>query len=137
MNLEDTEQRVHGVEIGHEERDANIRAILWFALTLALTVVVVMLVAKWVFNVLPKPQPATSSMSSIRASELPPEPRLQVNGPADLLKFREQEDSVLNSYGWVDRQNGIVRIPIDRAIDLLAQRGLPPLPQSSAGPQVK
>jgi hypothetical protein len=135
--LEETGERDHKSGIGHEERDANIRAILWFGLTLALTIVVVMLVAKWVFDVLPRPQPATSSLSSIQATELPPEPRLQVNGHEDLEKLRAQEDSVLDSYGWVYRQNGIVRIPIDRAIDLLAKRGLPPLPHSPGGTQVK
>jgi hypothetical protein len=44
------------------------------------------------------------------------------------------EDSLLKSYGWIDRERGIVRIPIDRAIEILAQRGLPVRPQSSETP---
>ena len=48
-------------------------------------------------------------------------------GPAGI---RAAEDQILNSYGWVDRSKGIVRIPIDRAIDLLAKRGLPARPQA-------
>ena len=36
----------------------------------------------------------------------------------------------LDTYGWVDHDNGIVRIPIDRAIDATVQRGLPARPAS-------
>jgi hypothetical protein len=56
---------------------------------------------------------------------LPPEPRLQVNAPADLRALRAREDAQLNSYGWVDRKAETVRIPIAQAMQLLAQRGLP------------
>ena len=54
-----------------------------------------------------------------------PEPRLQVAPQVDLAAMRAREDAELNSYGWVDRQAGVVRLPIERAMDLLAQRGLP------------
>ena len=52
-------------------------------------------------------------------------PRLQVDAPADLQRYLKQQNEVLDSYGWVDRKNGVVRIPIDRAMDLLSQPGLP------------
>jgi hypothetical protein len=45
-----------------------------------------------------------------------------------LVKVRAAEDQLLNEYSWVDKQKGVARIPIDRAIDLTAQRGLPSLP---------
>jgi hypothetical protein len=45
-----------------------------------------------------------------------------------------QEVQRLNSYGWVDQQAGIARIPIDRAMALLAQRGLPTRPQAGVAP---
>src|SRR5437763_3430110 len=47
-----------------------------------------------------------------------PGPNLQVSPPADLVSFRSREDVQLNSYGWVDRSNGIVRIPVARAMEL-------------------
>jgi hypothetical protein len=62
---------------------------------------------------------------------LPPEPRLQgapgsVGSPAeDIRHFREQEDQTLKSYGWIDQQNGIIRIPIEQAKKLIEQKGLP------------
>ena len=45
-----------------------------------------------------------------------------------------QEEQTLHSYGWVDQQAGVVRIPIDRAMELLAQRGLPTRPQAGVVP---
>jgi hypothetical protein len=56
---------------------------------------------------------------------VPPEPRLQTNPREDLRQFREQEDAILNSYGWVDRPAGVVRIPIEDAMKLMLRRGLP------------
>src|SRR5437762_1164629 len=52
----------------------------------------------------------------------------QIASDADLKQLRATEDAVLTTYGWIDRKNGIVRIPIDRAMDLLLQRGLPTRP---------
>ncbi len=48
-----------------------------------------------------------------------PRPRLQPNPVADLNKFRIREEEQLNSYGWVDPSVGRIRIPIERAIDIL------------------
>jgi hypothetical protein len=56
---------------------------------------------------------------------LPPKPRLQVNQQLDLKQLRDNENTVLHSYGWVRKESGAVHIPIDRAMDLLVERGLP------------
>jgi hypothetical protein len=53
-------------------------------------------------------------------------PRLLVNQKLDMEAFRASEDMLLNNYGWVDRTQGVVHIPIDRAIALLAQPGTTP-----------
>lgn len=55
----------------------------------------------------------------------PPEPRLQTDPKQDLATLRAGEEAVLGSYGWVDRNNNVVRIPIDAAIRLTLERGLP------------
>jgi len=55
----------------------------------------------------------------------PPAPRLQPDPRADLLAQRAKEDAVLKTYGWIDKSRGIVRVPIERAIEILADRGLP------------
>jgi hypothetical protein len=56
---------------------------------------------------------------------LPPEPRLQVSAPKDLEQYKAAQGEILNSYGWIDQNAGVVRIPIERAMDILVQKGLP------------
>src|SRR5262245_3271502 len=55
-------------------------------------------------------------------AEPPPPPRLQQYPVQDLENLRSREREALDHYGWVDRDQGIVRIPVDRAIDLIAQK---------------
>jgi len=63
-----------------------------------------------------------------------PEPRLETNERMEINDFRLQEENTLHRYGWVDQQAGVVHIPIDRAMQLLVQRGLPTRPQAGAAP---
>jgi len=58
-----------------------------------------------------------------------PQPRLESNERLEINDFRLQEEQTLSSYGWVDQPAGIVRIPIDRAMELIAQRGLSTTPK--------
>ncbi len=64
-------------------------------------------------------------MAAGQENRLPPEPRLQTNPREDLRDLRAQEDAILNSYGWVDRAAGSVHIPIDRAMEIVLERGIP------------
>jgi hypothetical protein len=58
-----------------------------------------------------------------------PSPRLQVdNGNQDLVNLNLREDLLLDHYSWADQSKGKVRIPIERAMELIAQRGLPVAP---------
>ena len=54
-----------------------------------------------------------------------PEPRLQVNEQLTLAQQREREAAQLHRYAWVDQAAGVVQIPIDRAMELVVERGLP------------
>ena len=65
-----------------------------------------------------------------------PNPQLQFYPPEDLAKFRKKEDATLNSYRWLNRTEGIVSIPIQRAMDLVVQQGEPVLgtPNLPQGP---
>lgn len=53
-----------------------------------------------------------------------PVPSLLVNEPVNLQTFRSHEEEILTTYGWVDQNAGIVRLPIDRAKALLLERGI-------------
>jgi len=68
-----------------------------------------------------------------RESGPPPLPRLQIYPVKHWKDFRAAERERLTTYGWMDRGTGAVHIPIDRAIELIAERGVGPLP---AGPMV-
>jgi hypothetical protein len=55
----------------------------------------------------------------------PPGPDLQVAPARDMEQLLAQENQILHTYGWVDRDAGVVRIPIERAMEIIAERGLP------------
>jgi hypothetical protein len=111
---------------GHERRDVEVRRLVLFGVTLTLTVALSLIAMRLLFvYFVSHPPPAAPASPWAAASEVPPAPRLQLTPQADLAQMRQAEDKLLNSYGWVDRKAGTVRLPIDRAIQLLAQRGLP------------
>lgn len=58
-------------------------------------------------------------------------PALQINAPADLAAHHTAEQQQLTSYGWVDRQTGVVRIPIDRAMQDIAVSGIKDWPENA------
>jgi len=114
---------------GHEERDVAFGPILWGGAGLAVVVALVFVLMRWtfVFNLERDAalSPPANPLATTYGRQLPPEPRLQTHPIRDLRDLRATEDAVLNSYGWVDRPAGIVRLPIARAMELLAERGLP------------
>ena len=109
---------------GHETSDINVWAVGKFAIAL---IVVTVLSLALLFGLMRYFQSRETSevAQKVEPTEIFPQPRLQKAPIPDLRRFREDEDKVLHSYGWVDQPKGVVRIPIDRAIDVLAQRGLP------------
>jgi hypothetical protein len=116
-------------EVHHEESDVNIRAILVFGAGLIVVAVLIHLVTYVLFRYFDarEAQRVTPQYPLAIAQEqrVPSEPRLQTDPRQDLADLREKEDETLNSYGWVDRNAGVVRIPIDEAIRLTLARGLP------------
>ena len=69
-------------------------------------------------------------------SQEPPSPRLQAQPFKDIYQLRSEQRGALTSYGWVDKASGVVHIPIDRAMELMLQRGLPARGESSAMPSM-
>ena len=64
-----------------------------------------------------------------------PTPRIQMDdGNQDLADLHAREDILLDHYTWVDQSKGKVRIPIERAMELIAQRGLPVAPATQSAP---
>ncbi len=118
----------HPAGAGHEQTDADLRLLAGFSFSVMGLMLGAMLAMGGMFYLLrsrttshdaPVP-PLTAALP-----EKPPEPRLQVNLKADLARVRAEENEALESYGWVDKNLGIVRIPIERAMELTIERGLP------------
>jgi len=61
-----------------------------------------------------------------------PKPVLEHSERLSFEDLAKEQDQILASYDWVDQKNGVVRIPIDQAMNLLAQRGLPVRPEGAA-----
>lgn len=72
-------------------------------------------------KVSPPPLPA-----ALHGDPRPPAPRIQASPRQDLAQFRAYEDSILNHYGWVDKQKQIAYIPIAKSMEIIAQKGIPP-----------
>jgi len=113
-------------EVTYEKRDVNTRTILIFVAGLFAVLVVTFVSMRGLFGYFSATQnlgPGASPFDNSRA--LPPTPRLQVDPAVDLEQVRGTQEEMLNSYGWVDKASGTVRVPIDRAMDLLTERKLP------------
>ena len=110
---------------GHENREASVKLIVYAAVALAIMVVIVMILMWGTFNLLKNEQQAEQHNSSplAPAVQVPPEPRLEEKPWMSLLESRAREDHILTTYGWQDQKSGIVRIPIDQAMDIVAQNG--------------
>ena len=115
----------------HDEfdREIGVGGIARFGLGLAIVIVISGLVTWWVFVRLRGDEESRDLPPSpiVQREGVPeiPEPRLQTTPERDLAALRAEERQWLESYAWMDRDAGIARIPIARAIELLLQRGLP------------
>lgn len=113
-------------EVGHETRDISVRVVGWFAVGLIAAAIITYAGVAGLFHVFKQDYPSPSAPSRITEPRVfAPEPRLQNNPRTDLDQFRATEEAKLNSYGWIDKEEGVIRIPIERAMDLIAERGLP------------
>ena len=116
-------------EVQHEGSDVNVRAILGFAAGLIVAAVLIHFVVWLLFLYLSGAEATRDTadfpLAAGQAARVPPEPRLQTTPREDLRTLRAREDEILGSYGWVDKATGVVRIPIDEAMKLTLQRGLP------------
>jgi len=116
-------------EVRHETSDVDTRAIFAFGAGLVAVALLINLLTYVLFRyfdaregrrVMPQ-----YPLAAAEGARVPPEPRLQTNPRQDLADLRTRENETLTTYGWVDRNAGVVRIPIEEAIRLTLERGLP------------
>jgi len=107
-----------------EHRDVNVWAVGKFGIALVLLCIlsIGLLVGIFKFFAGRVGGPRPAEELNVDARRLPPLPRLQEKPILDLEQMRSAEDQLLTTYGWIDQSHGVVRIPVARAMELLAQR---------------
>jgi hypothetical protein len=140
VGADHSHEEVNG-EVAFERRDINVYQITAFGVGLLISCIVVVFAMWAMFHFLAKREDKVNvvtapAMLKERAT-LPPAPVLQgipnLQPPsAELQQLRTDEDVILDNFGWIDPGKGMVRIPIDLAIDMVAAKGLPSKP-SPAG----
>jgi hypothetical protein len=137
----------HHDDLGFEREDLGGKPVFGFIVSLVISGVLIYYVIWGIFYFLDaydkKKQPTGSPLvkvetntRDVRAEDIQrfPEPRLEENERTEINDFRYGEEQELNSYGWVDQKAGVAHIPIDQAMQLIAQRGLPTTPQTGTVP---
>lgn len=145
MSNEIKHENEHG---SFEHQDLQSSSILYFLLSLVVATVLSMVGVRALYHFLDARERSTQEPVNPLVKQVPedtrhvgrgypetafPTPRLEEDERGQLEGILTKENQILYSYGWVDEKAGIARIPIDRAMDLLVQRGLPVLPQGATG----
>lgn len=115
-------------EVVHEESDVNVRAILGFGAAMLIAGAVIHVLLALLFGYFSRQaEPAARAfpLSAEYENQLPPEPRFQRYPQQDMRELRAREEAILKSYGWVNQDAGIARIPIEEAMRIVVERGLP------------
>ena len=109
---------------GHEQSEVSVRLIVVSLGFLAIFTFCICLLVVGIFRYFYSYY-GTAEATRLSQPVIPPEPRIEVAPYEQFQQLHAHEEHVLSTYAWVDKQAGTVRIPIDRAIDLLAAKGLP------------
>lgn len=113
--------------VGHEESTVELKPIILFTVVLVV-ISALSFAGVWImldFFRLNQKTYDTPLSTLADPQQLPPAPRLQVSPGQDLQQMRQTESAILNTYRWVDKNAGIVGMPVEQAIKILAERGLP------------
>lgn len=132
-------------ETSFEREDLSTRGVFVFMIGLAITGLVIYFIIIGMYSFLDKYEHDQMSTASPLVTSRGPAarvvtkdymekfkdngaPMLESNERGQFKDFLLKQEDQLNSYGWVDEQSGVAHIPIERAMDLIVERGLPVLP---------
>ena len=131
------------------DREINVRGVIWTGVALVAMALVVNLLMWWLLRGFgsseAKHDVPLTPIEKASPQQPPPEPRLQKDPNEDMRAMRQDEDYKLSHAGWVNRQQGIVRLPVDVALEVIVSRGVaatqtpgpskpsPPQPSSPRG----
>jgi hypothetical protein len=113
----------------YETRDANLSLVAWMGIGISVLTVAALLGMAGLLGFFVErdaaSQPESASLLRAEGGTLPPEPRLEDDPVGNRMRIQADEREMLESYGWQDERKEILRIPIERAMELTAERGLP------------
>jgi hypothetical protein len=134
-----------------ERRDISAAGVIYFLIGLAVFALIMHFIASGLFHFLEKRAESQQTPMSPLITNAPvdtrhlnadyrdylkqnfPSPQLEIDERDQLDQIRMHEEEKLATYDWIDQNAGTVRIPIERAMDLIAQRGLPVRSEGSEG----
>ena len=116
-------------EVVHEESDVNVNAILGYGVALMVVAVVIHVFLWWLLGVYQRQaersQTQAFPLAAGQQEQVPSGPRLQHQPQQDMRELRAKQEALLKGYEWVNREGGVARIPIEEAMRIVVQRGLP------------
>jgi hypothetical protein len=125
-----------GAKYEHTDIDPNVgyKFAWWLSLSMLISVAIVY-GAFYFFEGREKAASSNAQIYPLAVGQLkaPPLPNLQSQPFKDIYQLRQGENDRLASYGWVDKDGGVTRIPIDRAMEVMLQRGFPVRAEGSNG----
>ncbi len=114
------EEKVPAAHPGHEISDLDVSYVRWFSLGIVMLVILSAAAAFFLLSGWRIPRAATADAAAAEESAAAPFATLQSEPQNELRSYRRSKASELDGYGWVDRAGGVVHIPIDRAMELMA-----------------
>ena len=123
----DVQQRLAATERGHESSDVPVKPLLLSLGALGVGCLFAMWVMRTMFRSFDASARSRDVPGHVLAEEhqIPPPPKLEANPTAENEESAVAERRLLESYGWIDRDAGVVRVPVERALELVLQEGLP------------
>ena len=131
----------------YERQDLRVTGILYFLLGIVVVTAICLFALNGIYGFLDRREKALQPAVNPLLTHVPPDtrsvapgypqstfpnPKLEEDERGQLNDIRMNEEKVLYSYGWIDEKSGILHIPIERAMDLIVQRGLPVRPRGGA-----
>ncbi len=129
-NKPNTAEEPRNPHVHYEPGDVNAVSLTKFGIGMAFLILVFLFSLLGLFRYFAtraaEIEPPVPPMGAM-AQKLPPEPRLEAHPSLDMKEMRAAEDRKLHQYAWIDPDKGIVQIPVDRAMELILEKGLLPV----------
>jgi hypothetical protein len=121
-------------DVMYEARDLDASIIGWVAIGAVIVALLILGSVSLSYRYFARAEfRSVPPVTMVKAQPVAPQgPQLQVDPAGELETLRNQQEKTLSTYGWVDQQKGIVRIPIEEAMKRVVQKGLPPASKPSS-----